>query len=299
MHRLRILHEFARRGTVTNTAAALHLTPSAVSQQLSVLQREIGQVLLEPVGRRVHLTDTGRVLARHAARIVAAEERAWIALEQEQTVLSADLSVGVLATVAASLVPRTVSILTERHPQITVRTHEVTPEEAVPAVRNGDLDMAFILDYPDVPTPGVLNLNAAVIAVEDLKLVAPSDHEWFDHDPVGLVETADLDWVASGGHTEFGTALITVCRRAGFEPRIVHHVDEQATAMAMVAGNLGITLAADLALRALRPNGVDVHQLIQPFVRRVLLLSRHTARPSEAAFVDAAISAAHDLLPLR
>src|SRR5699024_2176172 len=84
MHRLRILHELARRGSVNGAAAALHLTPSAVSQQLSILQKQVGRRLLTPVGRQVQLTDSGRVLARHAQRILDEEREAWIALEKEQ-----------------------------------------------------------------------------------------------------------------------------------------------------------------------------------------------------------------------
>src|SRR5690625_2480554 len=116
LHRLRMLSEFARCGTVTRAAAVLHYTPAAVSQQLAVLEREVGVELLEQVGRRVRLTEIGRVLARHAAEILEAEERARLALEQAQHVLDADLTVGMPATLAGSLVPPILALLAERHP---------------------------------------------------------------------------------------------------------------------------------------------------------------------------------------
>ena len=111
-----------------------------------------------------------------------------------------------------------------------------------------------------------------------------------------LDELADRDWVASGSDTDFGRALLAVCRRAGFEPRIAHQVDEQATAMAMVAGRLGITLVADLGL-ALRPGGVDILALRRPVPRRVVLVRREATRhrPSESAFVRCALDAATSL----
>ena len=292
MRRMRVLHEFARHGSIADAAVALYLTPSAVSQQLSVLQREVGQELLEPVGRRIRLTEAGRTLAGHAADILTAEERARIALERQRTTLTADLEVGVLATVAASLVPPTLSLLARRHPGITIRTREVTPEEAVVAVHDGDLDISFILDYPDSSIPWSADLDATVVAIEHLHLVTPAASEQFGGGPVHLNETAGLDWIASGARTDFGRAFLAACRRAGFEPRIRHRVDEQATAMAMVAGGLGVTLAADLGLFLLRPPGVEVHRLAQPFLRRVLLLRRHTSRPSETAFARTAVDAA-------
>lgn len=292
MHRLQILHELARRGSVNGVAAALHLTPSAVSQQLSVLQKEVGRTLVTPVGRRVQLTDSGRLLARHAERILEEERGAWIALEKEQEAVSGDLSVGVLSTIAASLVPQTLDLLAARYPNISVSTYELPPEKAVSAVKHNEIDMAFILDYPDMPASFPANLNAEVIAQEQHRLVVNSQSDTFGEGPISLRSAADLPWVASGTHTEFGAALINTCRRAGFEPHIVHYVDEQATAMAIVENNLGVTLVAELALRGFHPKSVRHYSLIDPFVRRVLLLRREAHRPSEAAFAHVAKDAA-------
>lgn len=295
LHRLRMLHEFARYGTITGAATALHYTSSAVSQQLSALEREIGLELLEQVGRKLRLTEVGRLLAKHAAEILAAEERARIALEQGQETLTADLTVGVLATIAASLVPPALGILAQRHPEVTVRTREVTPEDALASVRDGGLDLAFVLDYPDAPTSWDLSLEFTVVSTEQLHLVVPSGE--FDlASPVTLADLAEYPWVASGSDTDFGRTLLAVCRLAGFEPHIPHQVDEQSTAMAMVAGKLGITLVADLGLTP-RPGGVDILRLRQPIQRRVVLVRRKATshRPSEHAFVRSAVDAAAEL----
>src|SRR5690625_3534009 len=133
LHRLRALDEFARRGTITATANALHYTPSAVSQQLTALERDVGVSLLEQVGRRLRLTDVGATLAGHAAQILAAEQQAKIALERSQDTVTAHLTIGVLATIAASLVPPTLARLGKRHSQLTVTTSEVIPEYALAA----------------------------------------------------------------------------------------------------------------------------------------------------------------------
>src|SRR5699024_1406087 len=116
LHRLRMLQEFSRRGTVTRAAAALQYTPSAVSQQLSALEREVGVALFEQVGRRLRLTPDGRILAQHAARILSAEEQARTALERAQAVVTAELTIGLVATVAASLLPSTLRILRAQEP---------------------------------------------------------------------------------------------------------------------------------------------------------------------------------------
>lgn len=329
LNRLRMLRELSRCGTITEAAATLHYTPSAVSQQLAALEREVCVPLLEQVGRRVRLTEIGRVLAQHAEEILAAEEHARIALEQARETLTADLTVGVLATLAGTLVPPTLATLAQRHPGVRVKTREVVPEETQPAVRDGDLDLAFVLDYPAAPGSGTRDsaLGSTLIGVEQLHLVAPHGglstpanprgpaerppptaavprHPGEDRTvsgaPVELADLAECPWVASGTDTEFGRALWSVCRTAGFTPRIAHQIDEQATAMEMVAAGLGVTLVAELAL-PLRPAGVDVFPFRDPIRRRITVIRRTSTRdrPSEQAFVRAALDTATSLRLLK
>ncbi|GAB3300055.1 LysR substrate-binding domain-containing protein [Parasphingorhabdus pacifica] len=243
----------------------------------------------------MRLTEVGRTLAQHGAEVLAAEERARVALEQSQETLTADLTVGVLATIAASLVPPTLANLSARHPGVAVKTREVSPEDALVAVRDGDLDLAFVLDYPDAPMSWGLDLDFTLVGVEHLHLVVPQGEFGIDS-PVALGDLTGCSWVASGSDTDFGRALLAVCRVAGFEPRITHQVDEQATAMAMVAGHLGITVVADLGL-PLRPEGVDILPLQQPLMRRVFVARRLAtgSRPSERAFLRSALDAAVSL----
>lgn len=103
-------------------------------------------------------------------RILRAEENAKIALEQAQETLTANLTVGVLATIAASLVPPALETLSRRHPGVAVKTREVSPEDTFVAVRNGDLDLTFVLDYPDAPMALVPGLQSTLIGVEQSEI---------------------------------------------------------------------------------------------------------------------------------
>ncbi|NLU74383.1 LysR family transcriptional regulator [Streptomyces sp. HNM0575] len=318
LHRLRMLRELSRCGTMTEAAEALHYTPSAVSQQLAALEREVGVALLEHVGRRVRLTEIGRVLAQHAGEVLAAEERARIALEQARETLTADLTVGVLATLAGTLVPPVLATLAERHPGVRVKTREVVPEETESAVRDGDLDLAFVLDYPAAPGSGTRDgaLESTVVGVEHHHFVTPhgalstpeaptgprADPDRGEDtgaalgDPVELADLAGCSWIASDADTEFGRVLLSVCRAAGFTPHIAHQIDDQATAVAMVAAGLGVTMAAELALTP-RPAGVDLFPFRHPVERRITVIRRTSTRdrPSEQAFLRAALDTAASL----
>lgn len=297
LHRLRMLHELAQRGTVTETARVLHYTPSAVSQQLAALEKEVGAALFEKIGRRLRLTETGRLLAAHAREILDAEERTRIALEQARATITGELLVGMVATVAAGPLPRILEKLAERHPGIVVVTEEIDPEEAAVAVRHGDLDLAIVLDYPDVPggqpvTTG--DFVPVLIGVEPMyaatrKGTLPGG----DTTPVTLAELAELPWIVSGPGTELGRRTRAACQDAGFVPRIPHQVDEHATAMSMVAAGLGVTLVPGLA-RSLAPPGLDITPLTPRMRRRIFLAGRRPAlrRPALRTFLSAAVEAA-------
>lgn len=294
LHRLRMLRELHRRGTVTAAATALHYTASAVSQQLAQLERDVGAKLFERLGRRVQLTDLGVLLAEHSEEILGSVERATMALEEAQQTVAVRLTVGVFATVAAGLLPPALTALAAAHPGIEVRTREFAPEDTAVAVRDGALDLAFVIDYADAPMPWESSLHGTVIAVERLHAAVPAGA--VPAGSVSLLDLAEHPWILSSARSHFGHAVRVACQRAGFEPRINHEVDEQSTAMAMVDAGLGITLVSDLGL-SFRPPGVDVVALTTPVMRTVSIAARAAAlrRPALNLVIEAVRSAAAEL----
>lgn len=271
LRRLRMLRELHRRGTVTAAAAALHYTTSAVSQQLALLERDVGATLFVRHGRRVQLTDVGLVLAEHAEEILRSVERATTALERTQDGVTARLTGGVWASVASSLLPRALTLLAAEYPGIEVRTKELAPEDTAGAVQVGTLDFSFVIDYSNYPMPWDPELSRVVIAVERLHAVMPPGSE--PANTTSLADLAEYPWVLAGPNSHFGRAVRSACQRSGFEPRINHEVGEQATALAMVAAGLGVTLVSDLGL-TLRPPGIEVVALTDPLMRTISIAHR-------------------------
>ncbi|HKJ12408.1 MAG TPA: LysR family transcriptional regulator [Ornithinimicrobium sp.] len=288
LRRLRILREVALEGGVTSAAEAMQYSASGVSQQIAALEREIGAPLLEKHGRGVRFTDIGRVLLEHAEILLSAEQQAISAVEAARDSLAVELKVGVFCTMAAHLVPLIVEDLARRHPQVQVRTHEIDPDDAAGALRHGHLDLSFILEYPDAPEPWAPGLTFTPLGMDQLHLAAPAG--WFSGSHVDIADLADVDWVMSGTRNYYGRALRQACRQAGFDPRVVHDVDEQPTALAMVAAGLGVTLMSDLGRSFLPASGVDVVALRQSVRRQVLMAHSHTTtgRPAVSAFLASA-----------
>jgi|SRR5690625_2754425 len=291
LRRLRMLRELHRRGTVTAVASALHYSPSGVSQQLAQLEREVGAKLVERHGRRLQLTELGLLLSEHAEQILASVERASAALEQVQEGVSARLTAGVWASVASGLLPRALASLAQDHPGIELRTVELAPEEGAEAVREGALDLAFVIDYSDYRMPWDPGLAREVIAVERLHVAAPAGA--LTPGTTSLQELAESPWILPGRRSHFGRAVRIACHRHGFTPTISHEVEEQSTALALVAGGLGVTLVSDLALMWV-PAGVDVVALDEPVMRTVSVAYRESTPPrrSLALVIDAVRTAA-------
>ncbi|NKQ52670.1 LysR family transcriptional regulator [Amycolatopsis sp. K13G38] len=291
LHRLRMLRELHRRGTVTAAAAALNYTASAVSQQLAQLERDVGSKLFERLGRRVQLTEAGEVLTEHAEEILRSVERAANALENTKGGVVARLTAGVWASVASGLLPRALTTLATDHPGVEVRTRELAPEDTAGAVRDGALDFSFVIEYSDYPMPWDPALTKVVIAVERLHAAVPTGA--LPGAPVSLADLADQRWILAGPRSHFGRAVRLACQRSGFEPKISHEVGEQATALAMVAAGLGVTLVSDLGL-SLRPDGVEVVPLTEPVMRTVSIAYRTSSatRPSLHLVIDAVRAAA-------
>lgn len=294
LHRLRMLRELHRRGTVTAAAAALHYTASAVSQQLAQLERDVGAKLVERLGRRVQLTDMGALLAEHAEEILGSVERATMALEEAQETVSVRLTVGVFATVAAGLLPPVLTRLAVEHPGIEIRTRQVAPEGTAVAVRDGALDLAFVIDYADAPMPWEPSLHGTVIATERLHAAVPAGA--VASGSISLLDLSEHPWILSSPRTHFGYAVREACHRSGFAPAIRHEVDEQATAMAMTAAGLGVTLVSDLGL-SFRPEGIDIVALTSPITRTVSVAARAAAlrRPALNLVIEAIRSTAAEL----
>src|SRR6266487_6593923 len=146
LHRLRLLQEFAARGSIARTAAVLGYTPSAVSQQLAALEREAGTALLDRSARRAELTDAGRRLAGHAERILAMVEEAETDLSAEAQEPAGRVVATAFPSAAVAFAPSLARSL-RAHPRLTLVLRQTPAREGLRQVRSGDVDVAIVDDW--------------------------------------------------------------------------------------------------------------------------------------------------------
>ncbi|NEB74835.1 LysR family transcriptional regulator, partial [Streptomyces sp. SID14478] len=143
--KLVILRTLRERGTVTATAQTLLMTPSAVSQQLTNLAKQLGVPLLEAQGRRVRLTDAAHLVLAHAEAVFAQLERADAELAQHLHGEMGVVRVAAFSTAVPALVVPAVRALRTAHPKITVRVREAEAAQAYELLASGDVDLALSL----------------------------------------------------------------------------------------------------------------------------------------------------------
>jgi len=156
--RLQLLREISRRGSIKAAAEAMQITPSAVSQQLAILEREAGVELLEKSGRRVRLTDAGLRLVRHADTITGAIVAAEADLASMQSAVTGTLRVAAFPTAARAVMPPVMTALSRLHPELRVTLRDLEADESLTALQNDEIDLAIVDDYGDgsrVTDPGL------------------------------------------------------------------------------------------------------------------------------------------------
>lgn len=295
IQQLRMLREVSVRGTIAAAAQSLGYTPSAVSQQLSGLEKATGVAVLERVGRNVRLTDAGRVLVRHADDLLASLEAARAAMERTAEDATGTVEISMYESVAATLLVPALERLAEQHPDLVVRSRQLDKDEAIDAVANGDVDLAFSLDYPNAIGALRPGLSSEDVFHDAFHVVVPADDP-LQGPVVALADLADRPIIAPPFTGACGFCVAVACRASGFEPNVVHTIDSYPTVLRLVAAGAGTALLPTLALVD-PPAGVRVLEVDPPFHRTIQMIYRTASadRPAISAVRAAFVAAVRGL----
>ena len=218
--KLRLLHELGRRGTIAAVADAMFLTPSAVSQQLAGLAREVGVPLLERRGRSVVLTGQARVLLAHAEEMRELAERTRAALDAWADGAEGYVRVGALATGIGALVGPAIVRLRAERPGVTIRVSEQEPDEAIDLLDAGELEVAVTVDYPGGPAREDARYRRVDLIGDVMDAVVPAAHPLAGRSAVNLSELACDVWVGAAASDACGHIMTGICAAAGFSPDV-------------------------------------------------------------------------------
>ncbi|MFJ8296910.1 LysR family transcriptional regulator [Streptomyces sp. NPDC094447] len=243
--KLQILRTLRDRGTVTATAEALLMTPSAVSQQLTNLARQLGVPVLEAQGRRVRLTDAAHLVLRHAEAVFAQLERADAELDGYLRGEAGEVRVAAFSTAVPALLVPAVRQLRSAQPGLDVRIREAEAAEAYELLSAGEVDLALSL-AAHAPSARDPKFSRIPLLADPLDVALPAGHPHADAPGLRLADLAAEPWIfgGSGPWSEITTAA---CEAAGFVPEQAHSASGWTAILAMVEAGMGIALVPRMA----------------------------------------------------
>ena len=304
LHRLRLLQEFAARGSIARTAAVLGYTPSAVSQQLAALEREAGIALLDRSARRAELTDAGRRLAGHAERILAMVEEAETDLSAHAQEPAGRVVVTAFPSAAVAFAPALARSL-RTHPSLALVLRQAPAREGLRQVRSGGVDVAIVDDWTsrlaeEVESGGSI-LTCHHLIRDRLALVVPRAHRAADPgQPVDLRALRFDPWLAAPAGEASRQAVDRLLAAVGVAPPVLSEFEGMSTIVSLVARGIGIAILPRLAVAAGErrvavrelPHGLDLARDIHAVAR-----AASVRRPSVAVILSALRYAAKAMQP--
>jgi DNA-binding transcriptional LysR family regulator len=264
IRRLRVLRELDSRGTIGATATALHLTPSAVSQQIASLSREAGVTLLARRGRRVYLTPQARILLDHAVAIAAQLECLRADLAAHGDGLAGEIVIGAFSTAIASIIAPVLTRVGGERPRLRLSLHEVEAPECFRRLDSGDLDLVVTVDYQDGPHRSDSRYDRHDLLSDRFDVALPAQHALAARRTVELADLAGDTWILGALGGPCGQVSLSACAAAGFSPDVRHRVNDWGTVLTLVAAGCGVSLVPGLAMPAGPPPGVVVRAVNAP-----------------------------------
>jgi DNA-binding transcriptional LysR family regulator len=254
VRRMRVLVEVAARGSMSAAAEALNYTPSAVSQQIATLEREVGVALVERAPRSITLTDAGRALAAHAEVILTRLELAEMEVKEIAGLRGGRVRLATFRSAGETIMAEAITQFHNRHHQVELTLTEGEPEDYMSLIKTGRIDLGLGFSYDHVGRASVDATEESLLISDPIGVALPRTHRLANRSSIDLLELADDPWVNSPPRSSIHTFTANLCRAAGFEPRIMFETNDYHVAQALVASGVGVTLLPALAAVVVHPD---------------------------------------------
>lgn len=247
IRRLDLLRELHARGTIAGVAQARSYSTSAVSQQLALLEREVGMRLLEKSGRRVRLTAAAELIVRHTNGILASLEALESELADAGASSSGTVRLAVFQSAALGIVPAALRLLSESHPELRVEVVQREPESALAAVWAREFDLVIAEEYPHHSAPRPAELDREPLVSDTIRLGAT------DADIRSITDAGGAAWVMEPRGTASRHWAEQQCRVAGFEPDVRFETADLQAHIRLVESGHAVALLPDLVWAGREP----------------------------------------------
>jgi DNA-binding transcriptional LysR family regulator len=254
--RLMTFRAVAHERSFSRAARSLQLSQPSVSQQVALLETEVGVRLIDRGRGGLRLTHAGTVLLEHADNVAWRLELAASQLAELATERRTELRIGSFPTALAGFVPSAIAHLQERHPGVRFLISEVTPSTLEPRLLAGEFDVAVSYQFASNERREIAGARRTDLLQESFLVALPPDHRLAGStDPIAIATLADDDWVVPS----MDGFIAQSCRAAGFEPRVTCITQDPLTMRGLVSRGLAVGLVPSLLADAY--DGITLHAI--------------------------------------
>jgi DNA-binding transcriptional LysR family regulator len=279
--RLKALKELASRRTIAAVANALCLTPSAVSQQISHLEDEVGLKLIERQGRGVKLTHAGELLVAHTGRMLHILDEARSDMARLKEVISGELRIAAFPTVACALLLQVIKSLQVSHPCLDLVLNELEPAEGLAALGSWNADLALVDDLYLKPLGPYKSVERVHVLDDTLHALLPDDHHLAGRSSLAIADLKHERWALDSAASFYAEFLLDLCHRAGFDPKVNASCCGSEMVLAMVSSGCSVTVIPGLRLAQPLEHVVAV-KILPEIGRRIFVAFRKGDRKHPA-----------------
>jgi DNA-binding transcriptional LysR family regulator len=269
LKRLKVLREVSERNSFSAAADALYVSQSAISQQISALEAEVGVPLLLRLRGGPVLTDAGSLLVSHADAAICRLEQAERELDALNGLGAGELRLVSFSSASATVVAAAAQRFSALHPEVRLSLSEAEPEESLARLKRGDYDIALAFDFELYPFEADRDLAMTHLLDEEMHVALPPGHPLAHRTSLRLEELSGDPWLCGSGETSCRQLTLRSCERAGFTPDVAYESNDYTVMLALVAAGMGVTLVPDLALQVPNPEVSIVDVDPEAPIRRV------------------------------
>ncbi len=242
MHQLRYFVAVAETGSFSRAAERCHISQPSLSQQIMKLESTLGQQVFDRLGRRVALTDAGRLLLEHATTILAEVENVERQIRETHGTAHGNLCVGAIPTIAPYLLPPVIGAFVRRHPEVDITIQEDLTQPLIAATLAGEVDLSIVaLPISDK------RLHVETLLTEPLLLTMPREHPLTKKRRITLAEVSSERFILLNEMHCLGEQVTSFCRHHAFEPRVACRSAQLSTMLTLIAAGQGVSLIPAMA----------------------------------------------------
>lgn len=261
IRQMQVLIEVARLRSFTKAAEALYITQPTISKTIKAMEEELGVVLFDRVGKKIELTDAGRIIATQAQQIVTSFQNLMAELDDLRNLKKGHLRIGLPPMVGSSFFPKVIGEFHQRYPDITIQLFEDGAKKVEQDVAGGLLDVGVVV----LPTVEA-ELSSFPFVEEKLNLVVHPSHPLAERESAELAELSQDGFVLFREDFTLHDRIIGECAKAGFQPHVIYESSQWDLISEMVAVGLGITLLPETICREIDDEGVRIIPLVKPII---------------------------------